>query len=131
MRRVFLLGRTSGREEQARIDEEASRYDEVLQGEIEEIYQNLTSKTVMGYTWMRKHCPDADYVMKTDDNMYVNTPALLKYLGQNEQPHCPQIIGACHPWRTWRHEIPQSIGTCQMRFIQITSSPSIAVVADT
>ena len=106
VRRVFLLGRTSGREEQARIDEEASRYDDVLQGDIEEIYQNLTSKTVMGYTWMRKHCPDADYVMKTDDDIYVNTPALLNYLEQNEQPHCPQMIGACMRWRNRRHRDP-------------------------
>ena len=106
VRRVFLLGRTSDREEQARVDEEASRYDDVLQGEIEEIYQNLTSKTVMGYTWMRKHCPDADYVMKTDDDMYVNTPALLNYLGQNEQSHCPQMIGDCMSWRNRRHRDP-------------------------
>ena len=106
VRRVFLLGRTSDREEQARIDEEASRYDDVLQGEIEEIYQNLTSKTVMGYTWMRKHCPDADYVMKTDDDMYVNTPALLKYLGQKEAPHSPQMIGDCMQWRNRLYRNP-------------------------
>ena len=39
-------------------------------------YHNLTLKTVMGLKWMSIFCPHAKFILKTDDDIYVNVPLL-------------------------------------------------------
>ena len=103
VRHVFLLGRSSlgNTTQRNMIDEESRKYGDILQGDITERYRNLTAKTIMGYTWMRKYCPGAKYVLKTDDDIYVNTRALLSYLDQNVQYKSPTIIGRCFMQHDW------------------------------
>ena len=55
-------------------------------------YYNLTLKTVMGLKWVKDHCSQARFVMKTDDDIFVNLPKLHKAL-LAERAFASNIVG--------------------------------------
>ncbi|XP_022100937.1 UDP-GlcNAc:betaGal beta-1,3-N-acetylglucosaminyltransferase 7-like [Acanthaster planci] len=59
---------------------EADKHDDLIMEEFLDSYLNLTIKTVMGLKWASRFCPDAHYVMKTDDDIIVNVPKILAFL---------------------------------------------------
>ena len=46
----------------------------------QDTYHNLTLKTIMGLKWMAIFCPQAEFVLKTDDDIYVNVDLLHRSL---------------------------------------------------
>lgn len=34
--------------------------------------------------WVKTYCPQVTFLLKTDDDMYVNIPALVEYLSKQE-----------------------------------------------
>lgn len=67
------------------ITEENRQYNDIIQEKFHDTYNNLTLKSVMMLKWVTSNCAQAKYLMKTDDDMFVNIPALLKTL----QPRSP------------------------------------------
>ncbi len=59
---------------------------------MQDTYLNLTLKTVMGLKWTAKFCNVAEFVMKTDDDIFVNVPLLLDAL-RNERNFSEKITG--------------------------------------
>ena len=59
----------------------------------QDTYQNLTIKTVMGLKWMSIFCPKAKYVLKTDDDIFVNIPLLIKALEKETKDFSSHISG--------------------------------------
>ena len=39
-------------------------------------YQNLTLKTLSAFRWMQTFCPGADFILKIDDDMFIQTQRL-------------------------------------------------------
>lgn len=82
---LFLLGEpsgqhpTSGSHENHLALESAARGD-ILQAAFQDSYRNLTLKTLSGLNWADKHCPMARYILKTDDDVFVNVPELVSEL---------------------------------------------------
>ena len=77
---VFFLGSAPfpyGDGEQEIIDEEAKIYGDIFQESYIDVYENLTLKSISVMKWVSKKCPNARYVAKIDDDMYVNIPLLL------------------------------------------------------
>lgn len=60
--------------------EESRAHGDILQEDFVDSYLNLTLKTVMGLKWGSQHCRSAKYFMKTDDDMFINLPAIMTYL---------------------------------------------------
>lgn len=58
---------------------EARRTGDIVQGDFLDIYNNLYKKMVLSLKWPLKNCP-ARYILKTDEDCYVNTDMLLSYL---------------------------------------------------
>nr|BAE88187.1 unnamed protein product [Macaca fascicularis] len=56
---------------------ESAAQGDILQAAFQDSYRNLTLKTLSGLNWAEKHCPMARYVLKTDDDVYVNVPELV------------------------------------------------------
>lgn len=71
---LFLLGQ--GKEQQTLIDQESNLCRDIIQEDFQDSYFNLTLKTVMGLKWTAIFCPQARYVLKTDDDIFVNVPLL-------------------------------------------------------
>ena len=78
---LFVLGNSSNDDINAEIKEESNNNHDIIQIDFKDSYANLTYKTITGLKWANDYCANAKYVMKTDDDMYVNTellPLLLK-----------------------------------------------------
>ena len=74
---VFLLGESSKGSINDMIVEENERHHDVIQGSFLDTYGNLSLKTRMAMKWTVEHCSATKYVMKTDDDMWVNIPLIL------------------------------------------------------
>ena len=71
--------------------EESRTHGDILQEDFVDSYMNLTLKSVMGLKWVSNHCMKAEFVMKTDDDIYVNINSLLNHL--HEGPRSRVITG--------------------------------------
>ncbi|XP_072132420.1 beta-1,3-galactosyltransferase 5-like [Mobula birostris] len=74
----FVLGH--GRERQDWIRREGALHRDIIQGDFDDTYYNLTRKVLVGLEWLCCYCPSASFVMKTDSDMFVNTDYLLELL---------------------------------------------------
>uniref|UniRef100_A0A8C9JC21 Hexosyltransferase n=1 Tax=Panthera tigris altaica TaxID=74533 RepID=A0A8C9JC21_PANTA len=59
---------------------EAATRGDILQAAFRDSYRNLTLKTLIGLSWAYKHCSMARYILKTDDDVFVNVPELVSEL---------------------------------------------------
>ena len=69
---VFLLGRPRQEWQQQQLEREAAKYGDIVQGDFIDSYQNLTYKTLMGLHWVSVFCSQAEYAVKTDDDMFLD-----------------------------------------------------------
>ncbi|XP_051886622.1 beta-1,3-galactosyltransferase 5-like [Pristis pectinata] len=76
----FMLGH--GREQQDWILQEGALHRDIIQGDFEDTYNNLTLKVLLGLKWLCLSCPSAFFVMKTDSDMFINTDYLIKLLSR-------------------------------------------------
>lgn len=85
---LFLVGQTRQAynpefvdENQMKINEEAEIYGDILQEGFLDTYNNLTLKSVMLLKWVTRNCDQlVKYVLKTDDDTFINMPNLLQIL---------------------------------------------------
>lgn len=82
---VFLLGQSDNDTLNNSILDESLQYNDIIQEQFHDTYNNLTLKSVMMLKWVTTKCEHAKYLMKTDDDMFVNVPTLLKTLKSKVQ----------------------------------------------
>ncbi|GIX95888.1 beta-1,3-galactosyltransferase brn [Caerostris extrusa] len=80
IRRIFMLGVSTDLLYQDSIDEEYARNKDLVQVEFIDSYYNNTIKTMMSFKWVVENCPKAQFIMFADDDMYVSTKNLLKFI---------------------------------------------------
>ena len=73
---------------------EAQLFNNILVGDFNDTYRNLTWKTVFGYRWLMGHFSGVKYFMKTDDDVYVNIVPILDTLYEMP-PNKPMLVGNC------------------------------------
>lgn len=95
VRYAFLLGATDNIELNHAVLEENKRYGDLLQENFTDSYLNLTLKTMMGFKWASNHCAHAQFVLKTDDDMYVNIPFLVNITRANAASLQSAVGGNC------------------------------------
>ncbi|XP_015917087.2 beta-1,3-galactosyltransferase 1 [Parasteatoda tepidariorum] len=83
----FLLGRSPNDDINAAVATESRKYSDIIQEDFLDTYNNLTLKSVMLLKWVKEHCGNARYVMKTDDDMFVHVPNLVKALEIKMEPN--------------------------------------------
>lgn len=96
VRYAFLLGAPSDPAMDIKVKEEFDIFKDILQEDFKDAYSNLTYKTMMAFKWASTKCKHAKFVMKTDDDMYVNIPNILRTLQANKDKLQTQVGGACH-----------------------------------
>ena len=52
------------------IEEENRKFGDIVQGDFVDSYNNLSFKGIMGNLWVAEFCEQADFVVKTDDDLY-------------------------------------------------------------
>nr|XP_006011075.1 PREDICTED: beta-1,3-galactosyltransferase 2-like [Latimeria chalumnae] len=68
------------------LKEESAVHHDIIQKDFLDTYKNLTIKTMMAMEWLADHCPDADYAMKIDTDMFLNSEKLVKSLLNPDMP---------------------------------------------
>ncbi|KAM3926122.1 beta-1,3-galactosyltransferase 2-like [Leptodactylus fuscus] len=86
--RIFLVGISPvmTRPVQKLLEEESTIYGDIVQQDFLDTYNNLTVKTLMGMEWVTKFCPNASYVMKVDNDVFLNVNYLVHQLLHPELP---------------------------------------------
>ncbi|XP_057684794.1 N-acetyllactosaminide beta-1,3-N-acetylglucosaminyltransferase 2-like [Corythoichthys intestinalis] len=117
VRTVFLLGTASldDPDLSALVRFEAEHYGDVVQADFHESLFNLTLKMNVFLHWTLKHCPRVSFVFSGDDDVLVNTPALLSYLSSLDSTKASrlftgQVIKTARPLRDPKSKyfIPES-----------------------
>jgi hypothetical protein len=80
---------------QESLEIESATYKDIVQEDFLDNYYNLTIKTVMALKWVSTHCSHAQFMMKTDDDMYVNIESLKIALKQQGSKLLKSVGGYC------------------------------------
>ena len=72
IRTLFILGKPPSKKDQLRINSEAALYSDILQGNFTDNFNNITLKSVHAVQWINDNCLQAKYILKADDDMFVN-----------------------------------------------------------
>ncbi|XP_076094966.1 beta-1,3-galactosyltransferase 1-like [Mytilus galloprovincialis] len=92
IRYVFLLGESPMTKQ---LEEENLQTMDIILGSFQDTYNNLTYKTLMSFQWATKHCRNAKFVMKTDDDVYVHIPGLKRVIKENMNVLRNAVGGRC------------------------------------
>ena len=74
---VFVVGKDTNPKSGLRLEQKAN--GDVIEADIKETYQNLTLKVQMGIDFAVNECGNFDYVIKTDDDMYLNIDRISQF----------------------------------------------------
>lgn len=78
---LFMMGSVSDNPSlMEAVKAESQRYRDIVQETFEDTYRNLTHKAVMWLKWTSTYCSAARYVLKVDDDIFVNTFNLINHL---------------------------------------------------
>ncbi|KAJ8318415.1 hypothetical protein KUTeg_003506 [Tegillarca granosa] len=86
------------------INEESTQHGDLIEGNFTDSYYNLTLKVLLGLKWVTLFCNDATFVVKADEDTFVNLPKLIKVLQQKPVGPRGKIFGCFH----WRHPVLRS-----------------------
>lgn len=117
---VFLLGNTMSADHfpdlLGMLAHEARLHKDILHWDYRDTFFNLTLKEVLFLEWFSKHCPQAQYILKGDDDVFVNTLQIIALLeGLSEVKSKDFFIGdvisnaAPHRDRKLKYFIPESV----------------------
>lgn len=86
-RYVFVVGRNNN-DKNASTDsllrQEAQDFDDILYLDLEDNYHTLVLKTLQSLNWASENCK-SEFILKTDDDCFVNTRAILKFLKKQKE----------------------------------------------
>lgn len=93
IRRVFILGNPYPEDPNLGplLSFEKEYFGDILQWDFQESFLNLTLKMNLFLPWTLKHCPHASFVFSGDDDVFVNTPALVTYLQSLEPSKASRV----------------------------------------
>ncbi|XP_059350798.1 uncharacterized protein LOC130693163 [Daphnia carinata] len=76
----FVVGLTKDDVIQQKLMEEHERHRDMLQVNMYDKYRNLSLKVTGLLNWVHRYCPQVDFVLKVDDDVYVNVHNLATVL---------------------------------------------------
>ncbi|XP_053699368.1 lactosylceramide 1,3-N-acetyl-beta-D-glucosaminyltransferase-like isoform X2 [Sabethes cyaneus] len=100
----FILGRTQDQRIEDQLSAENYMYSDLIRGNFVDSYKNLTLKTISLLEWTSANCPNATYLLKTDDDMFINVPKLLQFI-ETHLSHKRSIFGRlAKKWKPIRNK---------------------------
>lgn len=105
---LFMLGSVENDTTQMKLLEENKVHGDLVQGNFHDAYRNMTYKHVMVFKYAIYYCPQAKYVLKTDDDVFVNMPSVMSFLNNSLSRFGSRKLILCTPFiqaivkRSWR-----------------------------
>uniref|UniRef100_A0A8D2L751 Hexosyltransferase n=1 Tax=Varanus komodoensis TaxID=61221 RepID=A0A8D2L751_VARKO len=104
---LFLLGKPSSEATQQELIKEMKQHQDLIQGDFLDSPENQTLKTLRTIEWVITFCSQARFILKTEEEMFINLPTLVEYL-LNLRNHPEDIyLGRLVPQETPNRD-PQS-----------------------
>lgn len=101
---AFMLGSVANNTINEKIKKEQYIYGDIIRGKFIDTYDNLTLKTISMLEWVDNYCPKAAFVLKTDDDMYINVNRLLAFI-EKHNPTLRAIYGRlAKKWKPIRNK---------------------------
>uniref|UniRef100_A0A8C6YFG3 Hexosyltransferase n=1 Tax=Naja naja TaxID=35670 RepID=A0A8C6YFG3_NAJNA len=116
VRTVFLLGTAEGRfgpRLQHLVHFESRSFGDILMWDFEDTFFNLTLKDSLFLRWTLDYCRGVHFILKGDDDVFINTPKVLGYLSSvdaNKPLYMGQVMSNASPFRVHRSKyyVPES-----------------------
>ena len=89
---IFMLGQTRNSNHSKQLSREEAYYGDLIRADYFEDYWNQTLKIEMGFEWAANYC-NFTFLLKADDDVFVNTPALLSLLENTKTPKTGLYLG--------------------------------------
>nr|KAF7410903.1 hypothetical protein H0235_013510 [Vespula pensylvanica] len=80
---LFMLGATLDSKVEKVLEQEQRIYGDIIRGKFLDSYSNLTLKTISILEWVDSYCSKVKFVLKTDDDMFINVPRLLAFINRH------------------------------------------------
>ncbi|GAB6026970.1 hypothetical protein CHUAL_013639 [Chamberlinius hualienensis] len=74
---AFTFGHFENVTRQKLVEDESERHGDIIQGNFNDSYHNVTLRDLMGLRWVWQHCPHAHVVMRMDDDVTVDIYNLI------------------------------------------------------
>ena len=91
---------------------ESEQYNDIIIGDFNENYYNQTLKVEMGFEWSILYC-DFEFLLKCDEDVFVNIPRLLQLLVSPQMPKRKLFTGYVNidgrVERDGKHRINESV----------------------
>ena len=95
---VFLIGSSNNGNPiiQKKLISEALAYRDILQSDYLDTYGNLTIKTLSGLKWAVRNCPDIEFIIKADADVFLNLDKWRSLMFGSEKPRLKKVLfGHC------------------------------------
>lgn len=99
----FMLGATDNQTIEEALAMESYIYDDIVRGHFVDSYNNLTLKTISLLEWVDTNCPKVSFVLKTDDDMFINVPKLLEFIEKHSKDHRTIFGRLAKKWKPIRN----------------------------
>ncbi|XP_069098409.1 beta-1,3-galactosyltransferase 9 [Pleurodeles waltl] len=77
---LFALGKPKSETVQLEIIKESEEHGDIIQGSFEDSIQYQTLKLIMSMQWMVTFCPNTRFLLKVEEDMFVNLMSIVDYL---------------------------------------------------
>ncbi|KMQ86472.1 beta- -galactosyltransferase 5-like protein [Lasius niger] len=132
---LFMLGTTLDPKVEAILRKEQNMYNDVIRGRFLDSYSNLTLKTISTLEWVDTYCPKVRYLLKTDDDMFINVPRLLAFVNKHAKDRNVIFGRLARKWKPIRNR-KSKYYVSQTQFQQsvfpdFTTGPAYLLSSDT
>ncbi|XP_063995601.1 beta-1,3-galactosyltransferase 5-like [Diachasmimorpha longicaudata] len=84
VRVLFILGETKDTGLETLLQREEKLYGDIIRGKFYDSYLNLTLKTISTLEWFDRYCSGGKFLLKTDDDMFINVPRLISFIEKHK-----------------------------------------------
>ena len=91
----FIVGKSHDNNTMNGLLKESNLFQDIILGDYYETFYNLPYKFETIFEWAYKYC-DFQYLLKTDDDVFINIPNMLKLLNSDDTPKKNIYRGRAH-----------------------------------
>lgn len=132
---LFMLGTTSDRKVEMILRKEQNMYNDMIRGRFVDSYSNLTLKTISTLEWVDSYCSKVKYLLKTDDDMFINVPRLLAFVNKHSRDRNIIFGRLARKWKPIRNRKSKYyVSQAQFQqtvFPDFTTGPAYLLSSDT
>jgi len=92
---LFVLGEVTDTNLSDRVNEEKIINDDIIVGNFQDTYKNLSIKHELGLRWITQNCPKTSTILKADDDAFIDINGLFNFLRRTLDSPLPQELLAC------------------------------------